>query len=76
MTAGTLAVKRVNDELTTGNMTSLLEALANSCLDINPELLTSFASPLYWEEMVADRNDSGHDLTIQVIICTFIIPEL
>ncbi|XP_054279057.1 ras GTPase-activating-like protein IQGAP1 [Macrosteles quadrilineatus] len=63
----TAAVVRVNEELAGGSVDGLLAALSNPALDIDSELLTEFAAPLYWEEMVADRMDCGHDLTLQDI---------
>lgn len=66
-----LAVQMVNEELADGDIKSLLAALSNPCLDIDPELLMPYTSPLYWEEMVADRIDCGHDLTLQVEIYSY-----
>lgn len=70
---GTAAVRRVNEELAGGSVDGLLAALSNPALDIDSELLTEFAAPLYWEEMVADRLDCGHDLTLQVCQYIFLI---
>lgn len=61
------AVARVNEELAHGSVYGLLAALRNPALGVDPDLLTEFAAPLYWEEMVADRLDCGHDLNLQVI---------
>uniref|UniRef100_A0A1B6HW78 Ras-GAP domain-containing protein n=1 Tax=Homalodisca liturata TaxID=320908 RepID=A0A1B6HW78_9HEMI len=58
------AVKIVNQQLACGSLSGLLEALRSPCLEIDPELLTTFAAPLYWDEMVADRLDCGRDLTL------------
>lgn len=63
---GSSAVRKVNEELANGTMTGLLTALRNPSLQIDPELLNMYNVPLYWEEMVADRSDYGHDLTFQV----------
>lgn len=65
---GSAAVKRVNEELVSGTEAGLLSALRDPSLNIDPEMLSSYNVPLYWEEMVADRNYCGHELTLKVQI--------
>ncbi|XP_068082254.1 ras GTPase-activating-like protein IQGAP1 [Anabrus simplex] len=54
------AVKLVNTAVIEGSLQSLHSALANPVLALQ---FSSFALPLYLEEMKADRLDSGKDLT-------------
>lgn len=51
-------------------MTNFLLALRNPLLSLDPELLSEFAAPLYFEEMQADRQECQADLSHQDIIAS------
>uniref|UniRef100_A0A1B6DIS6 Ras-GAP domain-containing protein n=1 Tax=Clastoptera arizonana TaxID=38151 RepID=A0A1B6DIS6_9HEMI len=62
------AVFKVNRELEFGDISRFLIALRDPSLNLDLQLLTEFAAPLYYEEMQSDKEECQADLCHQDLI--------